>query len=86
MTFKINFFLKDFTKKIIKNYKKFLNSDFCVCGNTFAKPNSNSSSICNHGCSGNQTEECGGYGNGNDYYSIYATVAGMWNVTFYLTY
>jgi hypothetical protein len=66
--------------------KNFLKSDFCVCGNTLAKPNSNSSSICTHGCSGNQTEECGGYGNGNDYYSIYATVAGMWNVTFYLTY
>ena len=71
---------KGFTKLIIWNLN-FLKSDFCVCGNTFAKPNSNSSSICTHGCSGNQTEECGGYGNGNGYYSIYTAVSSMWNIT-----
>ena len=41
------------------------------------KPNSNSSSICTHGCSGNLTEECGGYGNGNDYYSVYALASNI---------
>ncbi len=63
--------INEFYRLVIKflNLKK---SDFCVCGNSLTKPNSNSSSICTHGCSGNLTEECGGYGNGNDYYSIYA--------------
>jgi hypothetical protein len=42
------------------------------------KPNSNSSSICTHGCSGNLTEECGGYGNGNDYYSVYTNKGGFY--------
>ena len=41
------------------------------------RPNSNSSSICTHGCSGNLREECGGYGNGNDYYSVYTYNGGF---------
>ena len=53
-----------------------IQSDFCVCGNTFSYPNTNSSSICTDGCSGNINEICGGYGIngefGNDFYSIYS--------------
>ena len=55
---------------------KLIQSDFCVCGNTFSYPNTNSSSICTDGCSGDINEICGGYGisgeNGNDFYSIYS--------------
>ena len=55
---------------------KLILSDFCVCGNTFSYPNTNLSSVCTDGCSGNINEICGGYGisgeYGNDFYSIYS--------------